>query len=69
MVKSYWWWGGGGGGLCDFIVTPVPIGLAFQFLTGLGLVLGLEGLDLGLGLDNCLDFSLLRSAFCSFRSI
>ena len=50
MVKSYWW--GGVGGLCDFIVTPVPIGLGFQFLTGLGLVLGLGGLDLGLGLDN-----------------
>ena len=40
------------GGLCDFIVTPVPIGLGFQFLNGLGLVLGLGGLDLGLGLDN-----------------
>ena len=55
MVKSYWWWGGvgwGGGGLCDFIVTPVPIGLGFQFLTGFGLVLGLGGLDLELGLDN-----------------
>ena len=43
------WWGGG---LCDFIVTLVPIGLGFQFLTGLGLVLGLGRLNLGLGLDN-----------------
>ena len=40
----------GGGGLWDFSVTPVPIGLGF--LTGLGLVLGLGGLDLGLVLDN-----------------
>ncbi len=48
-------WGGGGvGGQCDYCVTPVPIGLGFQFWTGLGLVFGLGGLDLGLGLDNCI---------------
>ena len=41
------WWGGG---LCDFGVTPVPIGLGFW--TALGLGLGLRGPDLGLGLDN-----------------
>ena len=51
MVKSYWWggvgWGGvgWGGGLLDFSVTPVPNGLGFKFLTGLCLVLVLEGLD------------------------
>ncbi len=38
------------GGLCDFGVTPVPIGLRFEFGTALGL--GLRGPDLGLGLDN-----------------
>ena len=48
MVKSYGV--GGVGSPCDYCVTPVPIGLGF--LTGLGLVLGLGGLDLGLGLDN-----------------
>ena len=41
-----------GGGLCDFSVTQVPIGVEFLFLTGFGLVVGLGGLDLGLGLDN-----------------
>ena len=51
MVKSYGWWGGWGGGLLDFSVTPDPIGLGFEFLTGLGLDLGLKGLDLGLGLE------------------
>ena len=35
--------------------TPVPNGVGFYFLTGLGLVLGLGGLDLGLGLDNMQD--------------
>ena len=46
--------GGWGGWVCpcDYCVTPVPIGLGFCFWTGLGLVLGLGGLDLGLGLDN-----------------
>ena len=34
-------------GLCDFGVTPVPIGLGFW--TGLGLGLGLRVPDLGLG--------------------
>ena len=43
---------GGVGGLCDYSVTPVPIGLEFGFRTALGLGLGLRGLDLGLGLDN-----------------
>ena len=33
-------------------VTPVPIGLEFDFRTALGLGLGLRGPDLGLGLDN-----------------
>ena len=42
-------WGGLGGYPCDYCVTPVPIGLGFW--TALGL--GLRGLDLGLGLDNC----------------
>ena len=51
MLKSYRWWGGGGG-LLHFSGTPVPIGLGFQFLTGLGLELGLRGPDLGLGFDN-----------------
>ena len=46
-----------GGGLCDFGVTPVPIGLGFKFLTGLGLVCGQGGLDLGLGLDNKSQYS------------
>ena len=41
-----------GGGLCDFGVTPVPIGLGFGFWTALGLDLGLRGPDMGLGLDN-----------------
>ena len=45
-----------GGGLCDFGVTPVPIGLGF----GTALGLGLRGPDLGLGLDNCPQ--------CSFTS-
>ena len=40
------------GGPCDYIVTPVPIGLGFLFGTALGLGLGLMGPDLGLGLDN-----------------
>ena len=40
------------GGPCDVSVTPVPIGLGFKFLPCLGVVLGLGGLDLGLGLDN-----------------
>ena len=40
------------GGLCDFGVTPVPIGLRFGFGTALCLGLGLRGPDLGLGLDN-----------------
>ena len=39
------------GGLCDFGVTPVPIGLGF----GTALGLGLRGPDLGLGLDNKFD--------------
>ena len=43
---------GWGVGPCHYCVTPVPIGLGFRFWTGLGLVLGLRGLDLGLGLDN-----------------
>ena len=41
------------GGLCDYGVTPVPIGIGFGFWTVLGLDLGLRGPDLGLGLDNC----------------
>ena len=36
------------GGLCDYGVTPVPIGLGF----GTALGLGLRGPDLGLRLDN-----------------
>ena len=36
----------------NYGVTPVPIELGFWFWTGLGLVWGLGGLDLGLGLDN-----------------
>ena len=47
------------GGPCDYIVTPVSIGLGFEFLTGLGLVLGLGGLDLWLGLDNNVDSKVL----------
>ena len=33
------------GGLCDYSVTPVPIGLGFEFWTALGLGLGLRGPD------------------------
>ena len=39
-----------GGALCDYCVTPVPIGLGFGTAFGLGL----RGPDLGLGLDNSL---------------
>ena len=50
----------GVGGLCDFGVTPVPIGLGFGFRTALGL--GLRGPDLGLGLDNILRFAVNRAS-------
>ena len=42
------------GGLCDYCVTPVPIGLGFGFRTALGLGFGLRGPDLGLGLTICM---------------
>ena len=48
------------GGLCDFSVTPAPIGLGLGFRTALGLGLSLRGPDLGLGLDNSVD----SSQFC-----
>ena len=48
------------GGICDFGVTPVPIGLLFGFWTALGLGLGLWGPDLGLGLDNKIVMRLSR---------
>ena len=57
------------GGLCDFGVTPVPIGLGFGFWTALGLELGIRGPDLGLGLDKMARKSLPSFAFHKcFRS-